>query len=110
MGAVMDFVNPLLVVLDGLSLPVKMAWGVWLLWGLGQLGWYFWKRDVSRVYRTTAVSPQSSVRPPAVQPPSRKTVAPVSAVAAYGTSDFIAALDQEQAARSSAAERSSAYR
>jgi hypothetical protein len=94
MGAVMEYVNPVLGVLGGLSLPVKIAWGVWLLWGVGQLAWQFWPRHETRIYRTTA-SRGSGPRPVAVRPRKRVVAAPATA-APYGTSDFIAALDQEQ--------------
>ena len=98
----MEFLNPVLVVLNGISLPVKIAWGVWLVWGIGQLAWYFWSRDESRIYRTTAPAPPrpSGPRPVAVRPP-KKVVAAPAAIAPYGTSDFIAALDQEQQAAGS---------
>lgn len=116
MGAVMEFVNPVLVVLSGVSLPVKVAWGVWLVWGVAQLAWYFWPSQESRIYRTTTAAPPawsaSGPRTAAVRSP--KKVAP-AAVAPYGTSDFIAALDQEQkvagdASAPVAPDSSSAYR
>ena len=98
MGALMDYLDPLLFVVTGLSLPVKIAWGVWLAWGLAQLAWYYWPAQSTPTYARTPVPParDSSVRPVAVRPSSIKKPAPAS-VAPYGTSDFIAALDQEQA-------------
>jgi hypothetical protein len=110
----MDFLTPVVVVLGGLSLPVKVAWGVWLVWGAGQLAWYFWPREESRIYRTTpTLSRGSGPRPVAVRPPKRVVASP-AAVAPYGTSDFIAALDQEQQVTAGAAtgepEHSTTYR
>jgi hypothetical protein len=103
----MDFFNPVVAVLGSLSLPVKVAWGVWLVWGVAQLAWYFFPREEFNVYRTTASAARSSgVRPVAVRP--SRVIAP-AAVAPYGTSDFIAALDQEQGV-SGEPDNSSAYR
>jgi hypothetical protein len=106
----MEIVDRLLAVLGALSLPVKMAWGVWLVWGLGQLTWFLWPRGGSRVRAVQIRS--SSVRPVAVRPPSRKEMATAPGAAAYGTSDFIAALDEEQAAaaESLVSDHSSSYR
>jgi hypothetical protein len=109
MGTVVEFLNPLFVVLGGLTMPVKIAWSVWLLWALGQLAWTLWQRNRSQVYRPSAR--QSGVRPTAVRPPSKKIVTPASASSPYGTSDFIAALDEEQATASiEMPEHTSAYR
>lgn len=102
MGTVMEFVNPLVVILSGLTLPVKIAWGVWLAWGAGQLGWFAWTRRAPRAPRPIAapvVSRESGVRPVAIRPTPapRKVASSAPAPAApYGTSDFIAALDEEQ--------------
>jgi hypothetical protein len=109
MGTVAEFLNPLVVILGGLTWPVKTAWGVWLAWALGQLAWVLWQRRQSDVHRPSAR--QSGVRPTAVRPSSRKTVGPPSATSPYGTSEFIAALDEEQAAAGlDAPEHTSAYR
>jgi hypothetical protein len=106
MGAVVDFFNPVVAVLGGLSPAVKVAWGAWLVWAVAQLVWYFWPRGESEIYRTT--TPRSSaVRPVAVRPSKVMTPA---VVAPYGTSDFIAALDQEQGIRPDGRDASSAYR
>jgi hypothetical protein len=106
MGAVTDYFNPLFAILGDLSLAVKVAWGLWLVWGVAQLAWYFWPRGESQIYRTTT-SRSSGVRPVAVRPSKVMTPA---AVAPYGTSDFIAALDQEQGGASADPDTSSAYR
>jgi hypothetical protein len=111
MGTVMEIVDRLLAVLGALSLPVKMAWGVWLVWGLGQLAWFLWPSGSSRA-RAVQMRSSSSVRPVAVRPPSRKAMATAPGAAPYGTSDFIAALDEEQAAaaESLVSDHSSSYR
>jgi hypothetical protein len=96
----MEFVNPLLPIVDGLTLPVKVAWLVWLAWGVVQLAWLALRRARAARPRPAPGS-HSGVRRSAVRPPVRKSSVQVHtppATSPYGTSDFIAALDEEQAA------------
>jgi hypothetical protein len=111
MGPVMEVLSPLLPIVDGLTLPVKIAWLAWLVWGTAQLAWLAWRRREARP-RALPTSPPSGVRRSAVRPPVRKSaVHTAPATSPYGTSDFIAALDEEQAAVAAGdVEPGSAYR
>jgi hypothetical protein len=88
MGAVINVLQQSGDVLLALSLPVKIAWGVWIAFGIALL---VWERRSSSVPTTPIVhaARKSGVRPIAVPPPKKAPVAP------YGSPDFLATLDQE---------------
>ena len=52
------------------SLSVKIAWAVWLAWGIAQLVWMLWPRREAPLYRTT----QSNYSSSAVRTASRSSV------------------------------------
>ncbi len=81
-----------------LSLPVKLAWVVWLVWVVAEVspavGW----RPSMRLpaFRAAPPPPPRSVSKSSVRRPVARPVAKKPAVSAYGTSDFLAVLDEEQ--------------
>jgi hypothetical protein len=79
----------LLFVVAGLSTPVKVAWAVWMLWGVGQLLWYRRSRTQDSAYVPPYVPPRthSSAARRAVALPPRA-----------GNPEFLAALEREQEA------------
>jgi hypothetical protein len=56
----------LLDVLDAFSTPLRMAWVVWLAWGVAQIFWYRYERNS----RAAAAVPATPVRKPFVSKPS----------------------------------------
>jgi len=62
--------NELLSILDDLSLPVRVAWGVWFVWAVVQTMWYWRSRPQDPVYRTTARPRPSASRIAAARPAS----------------------------------------
>jgi hypothetical protein len=113
MGTVIDAVRGTTDALIELSLPVKMAWGAWVVWSVVLAAWLRGWRPRVRVPAVRAAPPpppappaavrtmsKSSVRRPAARPSAvRKPVSP------YGTSDFLAVLDEEQQTSSPATHR-----
>jgi len=59
----------LIDVMDAFSTPLKLAWGVWLTWGVAQIFWYRHER-------------QASARPARPSPPARAVAAPRASAAA----------------------------
>ena len=57
----------LLDVLDAFSTPLKIAWVVWIAWGVGQLFWYRYER---KPQVAASKPPASPVRKPFVSRPS----------------------------------------
>lgn len=53
-------------ILDAFTLPLKMAWVVWLAWGIGQVFWYRYERTP----RAVAPARPAPVRKPFVSKPS----------------------------------------
>ena len=95
--------NELLAIMDDLSLPVRVAWGVWFVWAILQTMWYWRSRPEEPVYRTTAARPRlSASRIAAARPASsmsrpiaRSTPSPTDpAVESHigGTPEFLTAL------------------
>jgi hypothetical protein len=97
MGAMNEFVQSTIVVVGDLSLPVKVAWAVWLCWACGQLVWFVAsnRRPAEPVWTRASVARKSAVR----RPVAHQTAAKAAAFSPYGTSDFLAALEEEQSAR-----------
>jgi hypothetical protein len=56
----------LLDILDALTTPLKIAWVVWLAWGIGQVFWYRHERKP----RAVSTRPSASPRKPFVSKPS----------------------------------------
>ncbi len=54
----------LLDILDAFTTPLKVAWVVWIAWGVGQIFWYRYER------RPQAARPPASARKPFVSKPS----------------------------------------
>jgi len=54
----------LLDVMDAFSSPLKLAWGVWLAWGIGQVFWYCQERQAS----APGSRPARAARPAPVPP------------------------------------------
>jgi len=52
----------LMAILDDLSLPVKVAWGVWVMWAVVQAVWYWRSRPQDPVYRTAVPRTRSASR------------------------------------------------
>ena len=50
----------LMAILDDLSLPVKVAWGVWVMWAVVQAIWYWRSRPQDPVYRTAVARQRPS--------------------------------------------------
>jgi hypothetical protein len=50
----------LMAILDDLSLPVKVAWGVWVMWAVVQAIWYWRSRPQNPVYRTAVARQRPS--------------------------------------------------
>jgi hypothetical protein len=95
--------SDLMAILDDLSLPVRVAWGVWFAWAGVQLLWYRRSRPQERVYRTTPARPRLSGSRIAAarsqssgsRPVARATTVPVApGVDTHigGTPEFLAAL------------------
>jgi hypothetical protein len=91
----MEMLKPILETVSAISLPVKFAWGGWLVWAVAQLGWYFWSRRGAPIYRTNDTASRSSAVRPAVARPKKPITAPAPATP-YSSSDFITALEEEQ--------------
>jgi hypothetical protein len=53
-------------ILDAFTLPLKVAWVIWLAWGIGQLFWYRYERTP----RAMAAPRPAPVRRPFVSKPS----------------------------------------
>lgn len=93
-----DLLSRTLDVVSGLSLPVKSAWGAWLVWCvlLLALSRDWLRRAHLPLFRRAPPPPpparKSSVRRSAARPGAKKP-----AVSPYGTSDFLAVLEEEQA-------------
>lgn len=82
-----------------LPLTVKIAWGVWLAWGITQIAWSLGllQRDPKPIFRAST-PPRPAPRPSPARRSSitRPVAKPAPQPAPYGTSDFLAVLDQEQ--------------
>ena len=81
----------MLMVVTGLSTPVKIAWVDWMMWGVGQLLWY--RR--SRNYAPPAYVPPPP--PPRLQSSAARRPVAVP-VPRAGSPEFLAALEEEQQA------------
>ena len=62
----MDSMNEIVVLTNVVSLPVKIAWVVWLVWMAVQVGWYQWGRAAA-VARPTATPMPASTAPSAAR-------------------------------------------
>ena len=102
MGAVTQVIELVISLVMGLSLPVKMAWIVWLLWAAAQVFWFRRSRVAQPALSLSIPSP----RPRPREVPKRKS-SPALPVAPYGMSDFAAALENEQQQRAATAGPSS---
>jgi hypothetical protein len=63
----------LLDVLDAFSTPLRVAWVVWLAWGVAQIFWYRYEHGS----RAAAPVPATPVRKPFVSKPSLPARAPM---------------------------------
>jgi len=70
-------------VIDAFSLPLKVAWVVWVAWGVGQTYWYREERGKRPVVPMTV---------PAIPRGPRKAVSARSAVTTLVTSDSVSEL------------------
>ena len=61
----------LLDVLDAFSTPLKVAWVVWLAWGVAQIYWYRYERSSQRANRSVAPPKKPFVSKPSM--PERPT-------------------------------------
>lgn len=61
----------LLDILDAFSTPLKVAWVVWLAWGIAQIFWYRYERRPRTVKRAAAPARKPFVSRPSV--PERST-------------------------------------
>ena len=93
--------SDLLSIVDDLSLPVQVAWGVWFVWAVVQTVWYWRSRPEDPVYRTTASRPRLSASRIAAARPASAGSRPIARPTAMepdleshigGTPEFLAAL------------------